>query len=276
MAGVRSKYCGVPMLHHYESGTVGKKRHRLASDDVTKLRKAWQRGKLLLNKGSVPDKACWEKSLSLGEASYSFVDWSERFWQLLSASHFKRYWGSDKCVAVFRSIDDLQACFCMGRYLCLEPILPVARPVAGLWRSTCKPYKAVFMYKFERIGQSVSAHKLLKLNSKYWGKLDLWGENGETTNGRESSFSSFSWRFGCVLCSTACTLEEELLTLNLSTGATEHKPRLDSFVDEDLLLVRSFNRDRSHSWSRALLKPMGITSLQPLFLAPTYWHSSSP
>ena len=28
----------------------------------------------------------------------------------------------------------------MGRYLCLEPILPVATPVAGLWRSTCKPY----------------------------------------------------------------------------------------------------------------------------------------
>ena len=50
----------------------------------------------------------------------------------LSASHFKRYWGSDKCGAVFRSIDDLPACFCMGRYLCLEPILPVATPVAGL------------------------------------------------------------------------------------------------------------------------------------------------
>ena len=57
----------------------------------------------------------------------------------LSASHFKRYWGSDKSGAVFRSIDDLPACFCMGRYLCLEPILPVATPVAGLWRSTCKP-----------------------------------------------------------------------------------------------------------------------------------------
>ena len=26
-----------------------------------------------------------------------------------------------------------------GRYLCLEPILPVATPVAGVWRSTCKP-----------------------------------------------------------------------------------------------------------------------------------------
>ena len=28
-------------------------------------------------------KACWEKSLSLGEALYSFVEKSERFWQLL-------------------------------------------------------------------------------------------------------------------------------------------------------------------------------------------------
>ena len=34
----------------------------------------------------------------------------------LSASHFKRYRGSDKCGAVFRSIGDLPACFCMGRY----------------------------------------------------------------------------------------------------------------------------------------------------------------
>ena len=58
----------------------------------------------------------------------------------LSASHFKRFWESDKCGAVFWSIDDLPACFCMGRYLCLEPILPVATPVATLWRSTCKPY----------------------------------------------------------------------------------------------------------------------------------------
>ena len=54
----------------------------------------------------------------------------------LSASHFKRCRGSDKCGAVFWSIDDLPACFCMGRCLCLEPILPVA----ALWHSTCKPY----------------------------------------------------------------------------------------------------------------------------------------
>ena len=50
----------------------------------------------------------------------------------LSASHFKRSRGSDKCRAVFRSIDDLPACFCMGPDLCLEPFLPVATPVAGL------------------------------------------------------------------------------------------------------------------------------------------------
>ena len=54
----------------------------------------------------------------------------------LSASYFKRSRGSDKCGAVFRSIDDLPACFCY--YLCLKPIWPVA----VLWRSTCKPYCA--------------------------------------------------------------------------------------------------------------------------------------
>ena len=32
---------------------------------------------------------------------------------LPSASHFKRYWGLDKCGAVFWSIDDLPACFCI-------------------------------------------------------------------------------------------------------------------------------------------------------------------
>ena len=32
----------------------------------------------------------------------------------LSASDFKRCWGSDKCGAVFRSINDLPACFCKG------------------------------------------------------------------------------------------------------------------------------------------------------------------
>ena len=114
----------------------------LASDDVTKLSNALQRGKLVLIKGSVPYKSMlgeksltWRSSLFLPrEVRTVFTTPSQ-----LSASHFKRYWGSDKCGAVFQSIDDLPACFCMGRYLCLEPILPVATPVAGLWRSACKP-----------------------------------------------------------------------------------------------------------------------------------------
>ena len=87
-----------------------------------------------LNKGSVPYKSLLgEKSLT--RRSSLFLRRQVRTVlatpSLLRASHFKRYWGSDKCGAVFRSIDDLPACFCMGRHLCLEPILPVATPVAG-------------------------------------------------------------------------------------------------------------------------------------------------
>ena len=37
------------------------------------------RRKLVLNKDSSHTKACWEKSLSLGEALYSFVERSEWF-----------------------------------------------------------------------------------------------------------------------------------------------------------------------------------------------------
>ena len=111
----------------------------LASDDVTKLSNAWQRGKLVLNKDSAPYKSMlgekfshWAKLfIPCGEVGTVLTTSSQ-----LSVSHFKRYRGSDKCGAVFRSINDLPACFCMGRYLCLEPILPVA----ALWRSTCKPY----------------------------------------------------------------------------------------------------------------------------------------
>ena len=107
----------------------------LASDDVTKLSNAWQRGKLVLNKGSAPYKSMLgEKSLP-GRSSL-FLRREVRMVlatpSLSSASHFQRSRGSDKCEAVFRSIDDLPACFCRGRYLCLEPILPVATPVAGL------------------------------------------------------------------------------------------------------------------------------------------------
>ena len=108
----------------------------LASDDVTKLSNAWQRRKLVLNKGSVPYKSMLgEKSLA-GRSSLFLLTTSSQ----LSVSHFKRYWRSDKSGAVFRSIDDLPACLCMGLYLCFEPILPVATPVVGLWRCTCKPY----------------------------------------------------------------------------------------------------------------------------------------
>ena len=111
----------------------------LASDDVTKLSNAWQRAILVLNKDSAPYKSILgEKSLTgrsslflLGKIGTVLTTPSR-----LSASRFKRSRGSDKCRAVFRSIDNLPACFCMGRYLCSEPILPVA----GLWRSTCKPY----------------------------------------------------------------------------------------------------------------------------------------
>ena len=102
----------------------------LASDDVTKLSNAWQRGKLVLNKDSAPYKGMLGgKSLPgrsslflLGEIGTVLTAPSR-----LSASHFKRSRRSDKCGAVFRSIDDLPACFCVERYLCLEPILPVAR-----------------------------------------------------------------------------------------------------------------------------------------------------
>ena len=107
----------------------------LASDDVTNFGNAWQRGKLVLNKDSIPYKRMLgERSLTSrsslflpGEVGTVLTTPSQ-----LSATHFKRSWGSDKRWAVFRSINDLPACFCMGRYLCLEPILPVATPVAAL------------------------------------------------------------------------------------------------------------------------------------------------
>ena len=118
----------------------------LASDDVTKLSNAWQRWKLVLNKGSVPYiSMLGEKSLTWRSSLFLRIEVRTVLAtpSLLSASHLKRYWRSDKCGAVFRTIDDLPACFCMGRYLCLEPILPVTTPVAGLWRSTCKPYYCI-------------------------------------------------------------------------------------------------------------------------------------
>ena len=118
----------------------------LASDDVRKPSNAWQRGKLVLNKDCVPYKSM------LGGKSFavrSSLFFRREVWTVLTtlsqlcASHIKRFRHSDKCGAVFRSIDDL-ACFCMGRCLCLEPILPVA----ALWRSTCKPYRAPALRTF--------------------------------------------------------------------------------------------------------------------------------
>ena len=112
----------------------------LANDDVTKLSDAenWFKTK-------VPShtKACREKSLSLDGALYSFVERFERFWQLLHClvRHISKDSGDRTSAGPLfgRSTIDLPACFCMGRYLCLEPILPVATAVAGLWRSTCNP-----------------------------------------------------------------------------------------------------------------------------------------
>ena len=100
-------------------------------------------GPLVSNKGSVPYKSIlgeksltWRSSLFLRREVRTVLATPS----LLSVSHFKRYWGSDKCGVVFRSIDDLPSCFCMRHYLCLELILSVVTPVAGLWRGTCKPY----------------------------------------------------------------------------------------------------------------------------------------
>ena len=91
----------------------------------------------------------------------------------LSASHFKRSWGSSKRWAVFRSIDDLPACFCMGRYLCLEPILPVATSVAALWRSTCKPYGyrfTLFIFR-HRVAKPYRITALYRLHEIPFGVL---------------------------------------------------------------------------------------------------------
>ena len=99
----------------------------LGSDDVNKHSNAWQQRKV----------SHWAKLFIPSWRGLNGFDNSFTAY-IISASHFKKYRGSDKCVAVFRLIDDLTACFCMGRYLYLEPILPVATPIAALWRSTCK------------------------------------------------------------------------------------------------------------------------------------------
>ena len=63
--------------------TASKDTLGLASDDVTKHSNAWQRKNLVLNKDSAPYKCMRGESPSLGEALYSFLERSERFWQLL-------------------------------------------------------------------------------------------------------------------------------------------------------------------------------------------------
>ena len=88
-----------------------------------------------------------EKITRRVEALYS-SNVSRDVWKVLTAlsqlggSHFNRYWGSDKCEAVFRSINRLPACFCMGRSLSWEPNLPVATRFHAPWRSTHKPYES--------------------------------------------------------------------------------------------------------------------------------------
>ena len=116
----------------------------LASDDVTKHSNVCQWGKIGSNKDSVPYKKNMLAEKSLTGRSSLFL--RGEVWKVLttlsqlSASHFKRYGGLDKCGAVLGSINDLPACFCMGRYFLLEPSLAVATPVAAPWHSTCKPY----------------------------------------------------------------------------------------------------------------------------------------
>ena len=65
----------------------------LASDDVRKLSNAWQRGKLVLNKGSAPYKSMlgeksltWQSSIFLRREVQTVLTTPS----LLSASHFKR------------------------------------------------------------------------------------------------------------------------------------------------------------------------------------------
>ena len=109
---------------------------------------AWRTNRPQVTRGLTADneihtKACQKKSLSLGEALYSFVERSERFWQVLHSSvrHISKVLGDRTSAESFFGRSTIsQHAFCMGRYLCLEPILPVATHVAALWRSTCKPY----------------------------------------------------------------------------------------------------------------------------------------
>ena len=107
----------------------------LASDDVAKLSNAWQRGKLVLNKGSAHTKACWEKVSHLAKLFISSQRGSNGFDNFftgyISASHFKGYWGSDKCGAVFRSIDDFSACFVWDAIVVYNQLCRLLRRLRG-------------------------------------------------------------------------------------------------------------------------------------------------
>ena len=92
----------------------------LASEEVTKQSNAWQRGKLVLNKDRATYKSMLRGKSLIHEVLFpswrglngfdnSFTAWCVTF-QKIS--------GIDKCGAIFRSIDDLPAYFCMGRCLC--------------------------------------------------------------------------------------------------------------------------------------------------------------
>ena len=99
----------------------------LASDDVTKQSDAWQRGKLVLNKDCIPSyKSMLGERRSLVEGLYSFVKKSERFWQLFNSLVHHISIGVRNWTKATSSIGRLPACFCLGCYLRLEPILPVA------------------------------------------------------------------------------------------------------------------------------------------------------
>ena len=114
----------------------------LASDDVRKLINAWQRGKLVLNKGSAHTKACWEKSLSLGEALYFFVEKSERFWQLLHClvHHISKMVGIGQVRGRFLVDRRSPSMLLYGTLSLLRTNFAGCYAGWGLWRSTCKPY----------------------------------------------------------------------------------------------------------------------------------------
>ena len=103
---------------------------------------AWQRGKLVLNKDCVPYQnmlgdrqvARWLKLFNLFYRGLKGFDNS--FIALFVP--YEEISGIGR--AVLGSIDDFPACFFMEPCLCSEPILPVATPIAALWRSTRKPY----------------------------------------------------------------------------------------------------------------------------------------